>query len=88
MSFAMFLTSILVGVVAGMLAGMVAMRGGAGLKHDITLGLIGSIGASWVFGSVAMGPDSGVLAIVVVGALGAAVAIAAQRMIWPAERPA
>src|SRR3989442_1614092 len=41
-----FLTWILAGLLAGLLAGWVMTRGGYGLKWEITLGIVGSIGGS------------------------------------------
>ena len=46
MNFVIFVTWVLVGVLAGLLAGLVMKRGGYGLKRDIILGLVGSIGGS------------------------------------------
>jgi len=40
MSFAMFVTWVLVGVLGGVLAGSLLKRGGYGLKRDIILGLV------------------------------------------------
>ena len=51
------MTWVLVGVLAGMLAGLVMKRGGHGLKTDLVLGLVGSIGGSWLFR--ALGPFRG-----------------------------
>ena len=87
MSFAMFVTWVLVGVLAGVLAGLVMKRGGFGLKKDITLGLVGSIGASWIFRAVGAFPEAGIVMMAIVASVGAAVPIIAQRKIWPTERP-
>lgn len=86
MSFAMFVTWVLVGVLAGVLAGLVMKRGGYGLSKDITLGLVGSIGASWIFRAVGVFPGAGIGAMVVVAAIGAAIPIVAQRKFRPTER--
>lgn len=86
MSFAMFVTWVLVGVLAGVLAGLVMKRGGYGLKNDIILGLVGSIGGSWIFRSVGIFPETGIVAMVGVAALGAVIPIIAQRKIRPTER--
>jgi uncharacterized membrane protein YeaQ/YmgE (transglycosylase-associated protein family) len=48
MRFAMFVTRVLGGLLAGVLAGLVVKRGGYGLKKNITRGLVGSIGGSWI----------------------------------------
>ncbi len=85
MSFAMFVTWVLVGALAGVLAGLVMKRGGYGLKKDIFLGLAGSIGASWIFRAVGLFPEAGILVMAVVASIGAAIPIVAQRKIWPTE---
>jgi uncharacterized membrane protein YeaQ/YmgE (transglycosylase-associated protein family) len=86
MSFAMFVTWVLVGVLAGVLAGVVMKRGGYGLKTDTFLGLAGSIGASWIFRAVGVFPGAGIGAMAVVAAIGAVIPIVAQRKMWPTER--
>jgi uncharacterized membrane protein YeaQ/YmgE (transglycosylase-associated protein family) len=83
----MFVTWVLLGVLAGVLAGLVANRGGHGLKTDIILGLVGSIGLSWIFLAIGVFPDAGIVAMAVVAFIGAAIAIAAQRKLRPSERP-
>ena len=86
MSFAMFVTWVLVGVLAGVLAGLVMKRGGYGLSKDITLGLVGSIGASWIFRAVGVFPEAGIGAMTVVASIGTVVPIIAQRKMRPTER--
>jgi uncharacterized membrane protein YeaQ/YmgE (transglycosylase-associated protein family) len=86
MSFTMFVTWVLVGVLAGVLAGLVMKRGGYGLKKDIVLGLVGSIGASWIFRAVGVFPEAGIGAMAIVAAIGAVIPIVAQRKIRPTER--
>jgi uncharacterized membrane protein YeaQ/YmgE (transglycosylase-associated protein family)/uncharacterized protein with FMN-binding domain len=73
-------------VLAGVLAGLVMKRGGYGLKNDIILGLIGSIGASWIFRALGVFPGAGIVAMLFVAFGGAAVVIIAQRKIRPTER--
>jgi uncharacterized membrane protein YeaQ/YmgE (transglycosylase-associated protein family) len=87
MSFAMFMTWVLLGVLAGVLAGLVVKRGGYGLKTDIIVGLVGSIGGSWIFRAVGVFPEAGIVAMAFVAFTGAAIAIAAQRKLRPTERP-
>ena len=87
MSFTMFVTWVLVGVLAGVLAGLVMKRGGYGLKNDIILGLVGSIGGSWIFRAVGMFPEAGIVAMAFVALVGAAIPIVAQRKLRPTERP-
>ncbi|MGH7313337.1 MAG: GlsB/YeaQ/YmgE family stress response membrane protein [Candidatus Rokuibacteriota bacterium] len=86
MSFTMFVTWVLVGVLAGVLAGLVMQRGGYGLKNDIILGLVGSIGASWIFRALGVFPGAGIVAMLFVALIGAAVLIVAQRTVRPTER--
>lgn len=86
MSFTMFVTWVLVGVLAGLLAGMVMKRGGYGLKTDIILGLVGAIGASWIFRAVGVFPGAGIVAMVLVASIGAAIPLVAQRKLRPTER--
>jgi uncharacterized membrane protein YeaQ/YmgE (transglycosylase-associated protein family)/uncharacterized protein with FMN-binding domain len=86
MSFTMFVTWVIAGVLAGVLAGLVMKRGGYGLKNDIILGLVGSIGASWIFRALGVFPSAGIVAMLFVAFGGAAVLIIAQRKIRPTER--
>jgi uncharacterized membrane protein YeaQ/YmgE (transglycosylase-associated protein family) len=85
MSFTMFVSWVLVGVVVGVLAGVVMKREGYGLKKDIIFGLVGSIGASWIFRAVGMFPAAGIVAMAVVAFIGAVIPIVAQRRFWPTE---
>src|SRR2546427_11729137 len=82
-----FFTWILVGLLAGLLAGWVVKRRGYGLKWDITLGLVGSIGGSWILRSLGFYPGAGIVATAVVAFIVATIPIAAQRKLWPTERP-
>lgn len=83
-----FLTWILAGVLAGLLAGWVMKRGGYGLSWDITLGLVGSIGGSWMLRSLAVNPGAGIIATAVVAFIGAVIPIVAQGKFLATERPA
>src|SRR2546430_15538679 len=85
MSFVIFATWVLVGLLAGLLAGLVMKRGGYGLKRDITLALVGSIGGSVLLRTVRF-PGAGVVAVAVVAFIVAAIPIVAQRQIWTTER--
>src|SRR5258705_1452734 len=82
-----FLMWILAGVLAGLLAGWVVKRGGFGLRWDITLGLVGGIGGSWILRSLGFYPSAGIVATAVVAFIVAVIPIAVQRKFWPTERP-
>ena len=86
MSFVIFVTWVLMGLLAGLLAGLVMKRGGHGLKKDIILGLVGSIGGSWIVQTMWVLSGAGIVAVAVVALIGAAVPIFVQRRMWPTER--
>jgi uncharacterized membrane protein YeaQ/YmgE (transglycosylase-associated protein family) len=86
MTFAMFATWVLVGLLAGLVAGLIMKRGGYGLKRDIMLGLVGSIGGSALLRTLGMSMGAGIVAVAVVAFIGAAIPIVAQRRFWPTER--
>jgi len=73
---------VVVGLVAGWLAQFVMKSGGYGLKGDLILGLVGSIVGSWLFSALGFWPGAGLVALVVVAFIGAAIAIVAQRKLW------
>jgi len=80
-----FIMWVLVAVLAGLIAGFVMKRGGYGRGWDVALGLVGSVVASWIFQSRWVAPDPGVVAVILVAAVGAAGLIVAQRTIFPAR---
>jgi uncharacterized membrane protein YeaQ/YmgE (transglycosylase-associated protein family) len=82
-----FLTWILAGLLAGLLAGWVMKRGSYGLSWDITLGLAGSIGGSWILRSLGFYPGAGIIATAIVAFIVAVIPIVAQRKFWATERP-
>src|SRR5437879_9320145 len=82
-----FLTWILAGVLAGLLAGWAVKRGGDGLRWDITLGLVGSIGGSWILRSLGFYPGAGLVATAIVAFIVAVIPIVAQRKFMATERP-
>jgi uncharacterized membrane protein YeaQ/YmgE (transglycosylase-associated protein family) len=86
MSFAIFVTWVLVGVLAGVLAGLAMKRGGYGLKRDVTLGLVGSIGASLITRTVGIYSGGSIVVVTVIALIGAVLPIVAQRKFWPTER--
>ena len=83
MSFVIFAMLVLMGVAAGLGAWLVMERGGYGLRWDIILGLVGSLAGSWLFWAAGLSPGAGLVVVAVVGFVGAAVSIVAQRKIWP-----
>jgi uncharacterized membrane protein YeaQ/YmgE (transglycosylase-associated protein family) len=82
-----FLTWILAGLLAGLLAGWVMKRGSYGLSWDVTLGLVGSIGGSWILRSLGFYPGAGIIATAVVAFIVAVIPIVVQRKFWATERP-
>jgi len=82
MNLELFVMWVVVGLVAGWLARFVMMSGGYGLKGDLILGLVGSIVGSWFFSALGFWPGAGLVALVVVAFIGAAIAIVAQRKLW------
>jgi uncharacterized membrane protein YeaQ/YmgE (transglycosylase-associated protein family) len=76
---------ILVALLAALLAGFVMKHKSYGRGWDLVLGLIGGVGVSWFFQSQSVSPESGLVAVVIVAALGAGGLIAAQRTIFPAR---
>ena len=81
-----FLTWILAGVLAGLLAGWIVKRGSYGLNWDLTLGLVGSIGGSWLLRSLGFYPGAGIVATAVVAFVVAVIPIVAQRKFFATER--
>jgi uncharacterized membrane protein YeaQ/YmgE (transglycosylase-associated protein family) len=74
---------VLVGLLVGVLAGFVMKAAGYGRRWDILLAPVGSVvgsGIAWLLG-IAL--DAGMVAMVVVAFVGAAILIVAQRKIWP-----
>jgi uncharacterized membrane protein YeaQ/YmgE (transglycosylase-associated protein family) len=81
-----FLTWILAGVLAGLLAGWIVKRGSYGLNWDLTLGLVGSIGGSWLLRSLGFYPGAGIVATAVVAFIVAVIPIVVQRKFFATER--
>ena len=82
MNFGMVVTAVLVGAIAGWVAGRVMKDGGYGLAGDMILGLVGSIVGSWIFQALGVSPEAGMVVLVVVAFVGAALVIVAQRKVW------
>jgi len=86
MTFAIFVTWVLMGVLVGLAAGMVVKQGGLGLKNDIFLGVAGSIGMSWLLRGIGLVSGSSMVAAAFVALLGATLAIAVQRRLRPTKQ--
>ncbi len=85
MTFAIFVTWVLVGVSAGLVAGLVMKPGGHGLKRDVMLGLAGSVGLGVVLRTVGLFSGGGIATAGAIALVGAGLAIGAQRRFWPTE---
>ena len=72
---------VLAGLIAGWVAEAASRAGGDGFIFDMVLGLIGSVvGGAIVWALISR--DIGMLAMLLIGCGGAALAIAAQRRLW------
>jgi uncharacterized membrane protein YeaQ/YmgE (transglycosylase-associated protein family) len=78
----MFLMWVVVGLIAGWLAGYVMQEGGYGQTGDLILGLAGSMVAGGLFLLLGVSTDAGWVVSVVVGFIGSAAVILAQREFW------
>ena len=73
------------GLISGWLTEALSRAGGYGLIPDMVLGLAGSVimgAAMWLVVS----RDAGMVTMLLVGCAGAALAIVAQRGLWPSGR--
>ncbi len=86
MDFGMVVSWLVTGLLAGGLAGFVMKGGGYGLIGDMVLGLLGSVGGSWIFRALGVSAGGGIFPTVVVAFVGAVVVIVAQRKLWPTAR--
>ena len=87
MGFGGFVTFVVVGVGVGWLAGVLMREGGSGLIWDLILGITGS-GVTNVIGwGAGLSDGAGTSTMVLVGTIGATLAIVAQRKFWPAPPP-
>jgi uncharacterized membrane protein YeaQ/YmgE (transglycosylase-associated protein family) len=72
---------VLAGLIAGWVAEAASRAGGYGFIFDMVFGLVGSVvGGAIVW--VLISSDIGMPAMLVIGCVGAALAIAAQRRLW------
>ena len=72
---------ILAGLTAGWVAEAVSRAGGYGLIPGMGLGLVGSVLAGWIVWITVSG-EGGMVAMLLIGGVGAALAIVAQRRFW------
>jgi len=75
---------VLGGLIAGWLAEAMSRRWGYGFRYDTTLGLAGSLIAG-AFVWLVIWRDAGMTTMLVIGCMGAALAIVAQRGIRPSH---
>ena len=76
---------VLAGLAVGWSSEAVRRAGGYGFTADLTTALVGSL----IVGGVVLGGLStgfGMVAMFSIGCVGAALAVAAQRTIWPSKR--
>ena len=78
----MFLVSIVVGLCAGWLTGVVMKRGGYGVLGDLSLGLVGSTLAVWLYQMLGLLPYAGLSGTMVAALAGTAGVVVAQRRLW------
>jgi uncharacterized membrane protein YeaQ/YmgE (transglycosylase-associated protein family) len=72
---------VLAGLIAGWVAEAASRAGGYGFILDMVIGLIGSIVAGTIVWGL-ISSDTGMLAMLLIGCGGAALAIVAQRGLW------
>jgi uncharacterized membrane protein YeaQ/YmgE (transglycosylase-associated protein family) len=73
----------LMALLAGLLAGLIGERGSCGRAWDMILDFIGSVAGSGFVQSPWVSPESGLVAVMVVAAVGVAGLIVAQRTSVP-----
>jgi uncharacterized membrane protein YeaQ/YmgE (transglycosylase-associated protein family) len=71
-----------VGLLVGWLSGLVMKVGGYGLKADVALGIVGSLGGAAVFSALSRGVETAWLPMILGAVLGAAALLVVQRMFW------
>jgi uncharacterized membrane protein YeaQ/YmgE (transglycosylase-associated protein family) len=77
---------VLAGLVAGWVAEAVSRAGGYGFLIDMALGLAASVAGGGIFWAVISTDVVGMLAMLMIGCGGAALAIVAQRRFWRSAR--
>jgi uncharacterized membrane protein YeaQ/YmgE (transglycosylase-associated protein family) len=72
---------LLVGLVAGWLAGVLVKGGGFGVIGDIAVGILGAFIGGFLFTSLGVSTDAGLLGSIVVATAGAIVLIVVLRIV-------
>jgi uncharacterized membrane protein YeaQ/YmgE (transglycosylase-associated protein family) len=76
------ITWLVIGLIAGWLAGLVMKGSGYGLVGDIVVGILGGVVGAWLFVFIVpVDARNGVLGVVVVAMIGAAVFVGLARML-------
>jgi uncharacterized membrane protein YeaQ/YmgE (transglycosylase-associated protein family) len=78
----LFLASVVVGLVAGWLLGVLVENGRYGLLGDLSLGLVGSTIAVWIYQAVGLVAYAGTIGAMVAAFVGTAGMLLAQRKSW------
>jgi uncharacterized membrane protein YeaQ/YmgE (transglycosylase-associated protein family) len=76
------LASVVVGLGAGWAAGALVEKGGYGLLGDLSLGLVGSTIAVWIYQAVGLLACAGMSGALMAAFVGTAGALLAQRKLW------
>ena len=78
---------IMAGLTIGWLSEALSRAGGYGFMYDMLLGLIGSIGLAAMIW-IGISNDIGMMTMSLIGCIGGALAVVAQRSLWRSARPA
>lgn len=76
-----FLWFILIGLAAGWLAGQVMKGGGFGVIGDLVVGVIGALVGGFLFRTMGVSPESGLLSQLIIATVGAIVLLFLLRLI-------
>ena len=79
MTVELLLAAVVVGLASGWLVGLVMGRGQYGLLGDLSLGLIGSCGATLIYQAVGLVAYAGIICAMVAASIGAVGILLAQR---------
>jgi uncharacterized membrane protein YeaQ/YmgE (transglycosylase-associated protein family) len=78
----LLLASVVVGLFAGWLIGVLVGKGGYGWPGDLSLGLVGSTIAVWIYQAAGLVVYAGMIGAMVAAFGGAAGILLAQRKLW------